>query len=105
MNWSIKLSPCAALPGDTGALTLSVQGSVATICGDALDLSGLLDGDTLDASANPYLVAGVHRSGDTFHMALRLPHGPVASPETLFPVPLLVTVDGNINLPPYAAEE
>jgi hypothetical protein len=98
----ITFSP---IRGDT-PLELSRSGDTLTINGEVFDFSPLPEGATLP----PEVIAGdgfagpVERIGGVLHVALRLPHGANAPQETLFPVPITLTGDGPVALPPYEME-
>lgn len=84
-------------------LTLHRTGDVLTINGVSYDFGSVADGSTLPKSDVdcPALAGDVTRSGGVLHIALILPHGANAPPETLFPTPITVTSDGPVTLPPY----
>ena len=99
-----------------GPLSLAKSGSVLTINGDDLDLSGVLSGQTLPADAVSglgLLQSDILNIGGVYHLTLGLPFGPIphpAPPEAramTHPDPLTVSDDGEIAVPTYtaAAEE
>jgi len=88
-------------------LTLSRVGDVLTINGEAFDFSGVPAGATLprDAIACDWIAGDVERDGTgALTVPLILPHGANAPEETRFPIPITVTADGAIALPPYDKE-
>ena len=99
----IKLSPQRR--DDT--LTVSRQGDTLIINGQTFDLWAIPDGATLPADAIDceYIISDVERIDGVLHLTLVLPHGANAPEETRFPEPILVTEDGEIELPPYDEEE
>lgn len=84
-------------------LTVLKVGDVLTINGELFDLSGIPEGATLPqkAVACDWLISDIERVGGQLHLALILPHGAKAPPETLFPVPITLETDGPVLLPPY----
>lgn len=97
----ISFSPqlCAA------PVAVSVAGDVLTVDGATYDFGRLAEGDILprNAVACPWLVSDVTRDGGHICLTLILPHGPGAPEETLFPAAIIVTEDGPVALPPFAA--
>lgn len=67
------------------------------------DLAELPDGGTIPMDASPWLASEITRDGDAVHLTIRLPHGPDAPQETLFPAPIVVTEPGLIALPPFTS--
>ena len=113
--FNITLFPFRDFAG-LGPLTLAKSGSVLTINGDDLDLSGVLPGQTLPADAVTgleWLRSDIVNIDSVFHLTLGFPLGPIpypAPPEAwavTHPDPITVTEDGPIDLPTYteAAEE
>lgn len=88
--------------------TLAVhrRGDVLYINGEACDLTPLLEGATLPASAidSKWLAGQVDRVEGELHLTLVLPHGPNAPHSTRFPEPITVTEDGPVALPIYNEE-
>lgn len=100
---NITLSPIRA----DAALTLHRAGDVLTINGEAFDLSGIPEGATLPrtAVACDWLASDIVRTDGVLHLSLFLPHGANAPEETRFPVPLVVTANGPVTLPPHDQTE
>ena len=96
----IKLTP----QRNDGRLTLARKGAVLIINGEAFDFSLLPDGAVLpqDAVACDLLASDVTRVDGVLHLTLVLPHGQNAPPETLFPSPIDLFVDGEAKLPPHS---
>jgi len=69
------------------------------------DFGPLAEGDTLPASATDcvWLTGTVTRLGGTLRIALILPHGAGAPPQTRFPSPIILTAAGPVELPPAAS--
>lgn len=82
-------------------LTASRAGDVLTLNGEAFDFSALPEGATLPAEAidSDWIVGPVSRIDGDLHLTLRLPHRPNPSQAVAFPKPLVVMVDGEIDLP------
>lgn len=82
-------------------LTVSRAGDVLTLNGVAFDFGPLPEGATLPAEAidSDWIVGPVSRIDGDLHLTLRLPHGPNPSQAVAFPKPLMVMVDGEIDLP------
>jgi hypothetical protein len=99
MDMIITLSP----QRDDAAITMERLGDALIVNGITLDLNGVAEGQTLERAAFdfPWLASDVTRIGGILHLAIRLPHGPDAPPETLFPAPIHVTNDGPVDLPPF----
>jgi hypothetical protein len=87
-------------------LTLSRNGDALTLNGAVFDFAPLPEGATLppEAIASDWFAGPVERVGGTLRLTLVLPHGANAPQETLFPVPLTLTGNGPVSLPPYATE-
>ena len=85
-------------------LTLERQGDTLLINGEALDMAAIPEGATLPraAVACDWLASDIERIGGTLHLAILLPHGPAAPPETLFPAPIAAG-NGPIALPAWEA--
>jgi len=83
------------------ALTVTKQGDVLTINGEAFDFSDLPDGATILAGAVPceWIVGPVERIGGDLQLTLILPHGPTPSAAVAFPEPLANPPDGPLLLP------
>ena len=95
---TINFSPVRS---DKGQLTASLAGKVLTIDGVAYDLDLVPDGATVEHD----VLKGLTRSGDDFELTLTLPHGAKAPEATRFPVPVTVTVDGDIDVPIFDVVE
>lgn len=82
-------------------LTATRTGDVLTLNGAAFDFGPLPEGATLPAEAieSDWIVGPVSRIDGDLHLTLRLPHGPNPSRAVAFPKPLVVMVDGEIDLP------
>lgn len=82
-------------------LTALLTGDVLTLNGVAFDFGPLPEGATLPAEAidSEWIVGPVSRIDGDLHLTLRLPHGPSPSRAVAFPKPLVVMVDGEIDLP------
>ena len=93
----INLSPVRS----NEPLAISRAGDVLTINGEPFDFTQLPEGATLPATAvgSDYFVDTVERIGGELHLTLRLPHGPNPSQAVAFPQPIIVTVDGPVELP------
>lgn len=93
----ITLSPVRS----DATLALHRAGDVLTIDGLAFDLSPLAEGATLPQAAVgcPALASDITRAGGAIRLTLRLPHGPEAPPEVLFPALLSDPADGPVTLP------
>ncbi|UVL16148.1 hypothetical protein LOY27_09920 [Pseudomonas atacamensis] len=82
-------------------LTLSKNGSVLTINGEAFDFSQMNEGDTLprDAIDCEWFVGDVEKVEGALVITLFLPNPENYSPEQAFPVPIVNIPDGPISLP------
>ena len=101
----INLSPTQVLPGQTPALSLSVDVDTLTIDGTALDFAPLDEGDTLPADAVEHdgIVGDVTRQDGEIHVTVLLPIGPGASEAARLPEPIHAT-GGPVTLPPLYEE-
>ena len=72
-----------------------------TLNAGELDFSQLPEGATLPQSAinSPWIADDVRRIDGVLHVPLLLPLGPDASEAARFPVPIIVTQDGPVELP------
>jgi hypothetical protein len=99
MTWHITLAPIRM----DASLTLSADGDVLTINGEALELSALADGDVLEGGAVDHpLVSSVdpiRRVGAMIYITVLLPTGYPAPEAARFAAPIEVTEDGPIALP------
>jgi hypothetical protein len=86
-------------------LTLHRAGNTLIVNGVSHDLSGIPEGATLPRAAVDcgWLGSDIERSDGVLRLTLLLPHGADAPPETLFPVPVMLAVDGPVDLPPHTA--
>jgi hypothetical protein len=82
-------------------LAASLVGDVLTLNGAAFDFGPLPEGATLPAETidSEWIVGPVSRIDGELHLTLLLPHGPNPSQDVAFPRPLVVMVDGEIDLP------
>jgi len=87
-------------------LSLSREGDVLILNGEAFDFAAIPEGGTLprDAVACDWLASDVTRQDGVLHLTLILPHGVDAPHETLFPAPITLTGDGPVALPAYENE-
>ena len=100
----INLSPMRS----DHTLELARTGDVLTVNGEDFDFGPLDEGATLPADAidSEWIVGNVRRvDGQLVFGAIILPHGADAPHETRFPLPLIVTRDGPIPLPPHTLTE
>jgi len=84
-------------------LSLSREGDVLILNGEAFDFAAIPEGGTLprDAVACDWLASDVTRQDGVLHLTLILPHGADAPQATLFPAALTLTGDGPVVLPEY----
>lgn len=77
-------------------------GAVISLNGEEFDFSQMADGDTLpaDAISSPWFAGQVDNVGGELELTLILPLPANYSPEQAFPVPLVITADGPVVLPP-----
>lgn len=100
----IKLSPVRA---DGERLEAETTGEVLTVNGERFDFSPLAPGATLPAEAigSPWFRGAVERdSAGELVITLTFPHGANAPEESRFPLPISVSADGPVNLPPADGE-
>ena len=81
------------------ALAVSAEGAALVLNGTAVDLA-VYDAE---AAPSPWIVGQPRLAEGVWQVALILPHGGDAPPETLFPAPVTVAADGPVALPPYDA--
>lgn len=96
----IKLSPVVPLVyGEP--MEVSVRGDVITINGEDFDFSPMPEGSTLlkDGIRSELIVGDVDRVNGQIELTLMLELGRYASEAARFPVPILVTEDGPVELP------
>jgi hypothetical protein len=88
-------------------LRLHRVGDVLTLNGEAFDFAPLPEGALLPAEAieSEWFAGPVERVDGELQVLLFLPHGPCAPEATRFPVPLTVTEDGPVPLPPHDLPE
>ena len=86
-------------------LTLERAGETLVVNGMVLDFGALAVGQTRPRSdlGCDWVVSDVTRQGGVIRLTLLLPHGSDAPPETLFPAPVEILVDGPVVLPPHGA--
>lgn len=85
-------------------LMLERLGDALILNGDICDFAPLAAGHSLPAEAIPSdLFASPVRRDDAgvLHVALVLPHGPLAPPEARFPAEIVDPPDGPVALPPF----
>ena len=82
-------------------LSVSKAGDLVTINGEIFNLYDIPEGATLPqtAVACDWLASDVERLDGNLYLTLILPHGANATEEALFPEPIIVEVDGLIELP------
>lgn len=87
-------------------LTLIRTGDALMLNGELFDFTPLPEGATLppEATGSDWFAGPVERVGGTLHLTLVLPHGANAPQDTLFPVPLTLTGNGPVTLPPYEVD-
>lgn len=90
-----------------GRLTLVREGDTLIVNGQRLELAAIPEGAILpqDAVDCPWIASDIRRRGGRIELALLLPHGPDAPPQTRNPAPVLVPADGPVPLPPWSATE
>lgn len=89
-------------------LHVTTKGHVLTLNGVELDFTPLPLGATLPRSAiaSEWIASDVIRDPvEGLIVTLSLPHGSRAPHETLFPLPIVTTGDGDVALPPYNTPE
>lgn len=81
-------------------VALHRTGEVLTINGEALDFSGLAEGEVLSRDMIPcdWIGADVHRTDGLVHVTVIVPHGPESNDSELYPAPLILTQDGPFGL-------
>lgn len=82
-------------------LVVEKNGDSLILNGDVLDFAPLPEGATLpsDAIDNPWIIGDVTRKDGQLELTLLFPHGAEASEAARFPEPLVVTENGNVELP------
>lgn len=88
-------------------IEVSVVGDIITINGEAFDFSPLAPGATLPYAAinSPHFAGDVLRdSAGELIVTLLYPHGTTAPYDSRFPLPISVTEDGPVTLPPTDEE-
>lgn len=97
--FTLTLAPQVSL---RPALTVAVAGRTLILGGDEIDLSPLAEGDILPAEAidHPHVVDKIRREDGVIHVTLLFPIRPGAPEAALFPLPISVTTDGPVALPP-----
>jgi hypothetical protein len=85
------------------SLTLSKQGDIIAINGTPVDLSLLPVGHKLPfeecQKGHPFLLAAQRNEDGRLDVTVLLPYGPGASEAVTFPQPVVVLVDGDIEVP------
>lgn len=84
-------------------LMVDREGDLLYVNGDVVDLSPLLEGASLPATAIQckWFSDWVQRENGELELTLILPHGPTAAESTRFPQPIVVDYDGTVDIPPY----
>ena len=97
----IKLSPYAPLPGSDERLSLSRDGDVLIVNGQAFDFTPLSEGGELPAEAigSEWFAGPVLRRAGQLELILRFPLADDASAAARFPEPLMIEADGPVELP------
>ena len=84
-------------------LTLAKQGDTLTINGIPVDLSPLPVGHKLPfeecQKGHPFLLEAQRNDDGELEVTVLLPYGPGASEAVEFPQPIVVTENGNIEVP------
>jgi len=82
-------------------LTVSKNGDVLTINGEAINFSTLPDGATIPAGEVPceWIVGPIDRVDGKLHLTLILPIGWTPEPWQTFPDPIIDPPDGPLDLP------
>lgn len=84
-------------------LALSVEGKVLTLNGETYDFESLQEGESLE-NVSKWLQK-VSLVNGQLEVILLLPLGPNAPWSSRFPDPLLVFIDGPVELPSYSVVE
>jgi hypothetical protein len=97
--FTLTLAPQVSL---RPALTVTAVGQTLIVCGDAIDLSPLEEGDILPVEAvdHPSIADKVRRKGWVIDVTLLFPIRADAPAAARFPAPITVTADGQVDLPP-----
>lgn len=97
--FTLTLAPQVSL---RPALTVAVAGETLIVCGDAIDLAPLAEGDILPVEAidHPSIADKVRREGGVIHVTLLFPIRADAPEAARFPEPITVDADGKVDLPP-----
>ena len=97
--FTLTLAPQVSL---RSALTVAVAGETLIVCGDAIDLSPLGEGDILPGEAidHPSIADKIRREGGVIQVTLLFPIRADAPEAARFPEPITVTADGPVTLPP-----
>lgn len=95
----INLSPAR---GDE-TLTLSVEGNVVILNGEAYDLGFLNEGESIshEVFGSKWLTDKVSMIDGQLELSVILPYGPGAPESTRYPSPIVVLTDGPVDLPAY----
>ncbi|MBN2628949.1 MAG: hypothetical protein JXR75_00250 [Rhodobacteraceae bacterium] len=96
----LTLSPCRL----DAALTAEIDGETITLNGQAVDLSGVVEGMPVRAETLGciWITGQIERRDGTLHLTLILPHAAEAPLETLWPDQIAAS-EGLVPLPPHAA--
>lgn len=88
----------------TDTLSLEKVGETLVVNGVGFDLSAATEEASLVVDC-PWIIGPVARENGQLVVTFILPHGEEAPTETLFPVPITMTGDGPVPLPPPAIPE
>lgn len=82
-------------------LSVVVSGDVLILNGEAFDFTPLPEGATLpkEAVTSQWIISEITRKYGQIELTLLLPHVHGASEAARFPMPLIVTNDGLVELP------
>jgi hypothetical protein len=82
-------------------LSVIVSGDILILNGEVLNFGPLPEGGTLpsDAVGSPWILGDIHRVNGQIELTLILPNAADASEAARFPVPLVVNMDGPVELP------
>lgn len=105
--FKITLLPYRPAGPDVPIPSVSAQGDVLTINGEAFDFSQLQEGETLMNSSSPpsitseYIKGDVTRENGYITLSLRLPYSYGADQSVRYPNPnpLVIDTDGPVTLP------
>lgn len=82
-------------------LSLEKNGDRLRINGELFNFNPLQEGDSIPDGSIPceWITGPVQRVEGQIHVTLILPHGPNPSEAVAFPPPIVVEVDGPVNVP------